>query len=828
AQDATAVAGGSEFAVEDGTPRWKTFGRAQTGVTEDAEPTARFGWGIASPLLLLSAGTRTVTLTLGFSDRKTDWVKLKALLKQEDRPFEIVFSGAKNWLFPSATTLNCDVDEKTLTLTMTVPDTLPAVVAPGGYADIDSLWPVLAVRLRHIFQETDAVAKTGRHVTVYQAFRNLTLARVELQVEVTGFTGFRIANDGSELDPNSPFEPFGPSPSVGSRFYFGHPELLSKRLDSVSFNTDWMALPASFPAHYANYGVPAITEKASFKAIVGLADRRSGRTLAQAPAKSFFLAGMQAAFVDYPVDRHAVVDGQVKNMDRHLFWELTAPDFQHAAYPGLAASKAVALATAIANKKDGSPDINADLFQIKPPYTPKIKTLTLNYVASTVMAFAPAGTEKHEERLFHIHPFGYAEIDSKSLEPIEFLPNFDNEGELYLGIENLKPPQNLSLLLQMAEGSADPDLAPVPVEWSCLSGNRWLPLTDGQVLGDATRGLINSGIVEFSLKPVQPSTLLPRGLYWLRASIARHADSVCDTVAVHTQAVSAVSATGANAAEFSGRPLPAGSITRLSNPVPEIKALRQPYSSFGGKPAERDDLFHTRISERLRHKQRALTVWDYEHLILEHFPDIYKTKCLPASATSDVDDAGRVNVVVVPDIRRRRPFDPFQPKVPADRIKDIEAFIKAIAPPWADIRVVNPFYIPVTLRFGVRFLKGYDESYYARRLNDDLNRFLAPWAYDQDADIAIGGRIYANSLIDYIDKRPYVDYVTDLKLFSGEGGAVSSSASEGQWVGADTRPDGILMSSGQHQIDPIPDTGYHQESFVGINYMKIELDFIVA
>jgi len=347
------------------------------------------------------------------------------------------------------------------------------------------------------------------------------------------------------------------------------------------------------------------------------------------------------------------------------------------------------------------------------------------------------------------------------------------------------------------------------------------------VLQDTTRGLINSGIIVFDLKPADPNTLLPPALYWLRAAIPQNSNSVCDTVAIHAQAVSATFVDQANAPDHLSQPLPAESIRDLATPLPELTGVHQPYTSYGGKMAEQDSTFYTRISERLRHKQRALTMWDYEHLILDRFPEIYKAKCLPA----DPANAGQVDIIVIPDIRNKLPFNPFEPKAPSDLIADITTYLADHISASATVQVKNAYYVPVKVRFGVRFLPGRNEGYYKQLLNEELNRFLSPWAYDEGADIVIGGRIYANVIIDFIEQRPYVDYVANIKLFSSEDGLTFKlalpSATDGYWIET-ARPDGVLVAARQHEIDMIADTGYEEKSFIGINYMKIELDFIVG
>jgi hypothetical protein len=185
---------------------------------------------------------------------------------------------------------------------------------------------------------------------------------------------------------------------------------------------------------------------------------------------------------------------------------------------------------------------------------------------------------------------------------------------------------------------------------------------------------------------------------------------------------------------------------------------------------------------------------------------------------------------VIPDIRHKRPFNPFEPKASADLLADIKAYLADYSPVWASVHVKNAQYIPVKVRFAVRFRAGYNED--LGKLNNELNRFLSPWAYTEGAEIEIGGRIYANSIINFLDTRPYVEYVSDIRLFRSEDRGntfplVMPSDSEGYWVQTD-KPDGILVAAPQHEIDLITDVRYEEHDFIGINYMKIGLDFIVG
>jgi hypothetical protein len=864
AEDATANRVELDIAGDAAHPRWKTFGRALPSDDKDDPPPAAFGWAISSPILALSQGQRTITLTAVFEADPFDYVKISSLLGVQGGPFAVEISTEKGWIAPAGVKITAgfvqggqgydlitspgdDPEETPPAIQFELDfqeDVDPIAPLPAEDAQMDSPWPVLRFMLRPTWQAEGEQEATGRYATDYQPFKALVLQRTHIRVDVLGLAPAQMQNDEGALDPSKPFQPFGSSAVAGARLYLGHPELVCKKLDSLDFLVEWMGVPVNLGGHYHNYfeANAGITNQ-SFTAKISLIDRRLDLPLIQkAPLFrdgdatqphsipiSDVPAIIEAGRSGYTYERadEIATGDDLLAWNRYLQWELNAPDFQHGAYPALAAAKSVALAVAIADKSRQDP-IPASNYQVNPPYTPEIKALSLGYTASVETEMEAYEPGSQIDKLFHIHPFGYCEIQPRAnSQQYAFLPQYDHEGELYIGIRDARPPQDLSLLFQMAEGSADPDLEPVAVEWSMLSGDRWLSLDDGNVLLDTTRGLINSGIVTFDLEPALPNTLLPSDLYWIRAAIRENSNSVCDTVAIHSQAVSATFVDRDNAPDHLGQPLPAGSIADLAKPNPQIAAIRQPYTSYGGSMAEQDRTFYTRISERLRHKQRALTAWDYEHMILERFPQIYKVKCLPA----EPERPGQVEIVVIPDIVNKLPFDPFEPKAPADLIVDIESYLADYLPPTCTVQVKNAHYVPVKVRFAVRFRPGYNEGFYRQQLNAELNRFLSPWAYEGGAEIVIGGRVYANVLINFIEERPYVDYVAHIRLFKSEDGhtfepaAVSDGG--GYWIET-ARPGGVLVAARQHEIDTIAETGYEEQNFTGINYMKIELDFIVA
>jgi len=828
--------------------RWKPFG-AVAGQSPQPLPDPNLGWAIVSPLLTLSEGTRTIVLTLGFSADPTrfDLDRVTRLFAPADAkpgvatfiPFTVQLSGEKGWVDPGSIGLTWTgsamqgyptgggVDPttmRTLVLTLTLAPSVPALTRPNlTVHGLDAAAPTLRILLRPWWN-----ADAGCYQTAYQTLRRWLLVRAQLAVTVAGLSHLRLRNDAGPLDPKKPFEPFGVSPASGARLYIGHPELASKKLDAVTFRYTWMGAPANFADRYVNY--PGNLTNASFTVKVGLADRGLyvGTTAAMNLFDAVGATGEVSRVFPALVDRgtlnaSAWASADVGEWSSHIVWELVG-DLQHPLYPTLALQKSVQLAAVAAKGvSDTSP------YLVNPPYTPKLKALLVDYRTAVKLPFDSVAGLDPDHDVLHLHPFGSAPVLPDDLAGgSDFLPAYDDEGALYIGLAGIAAPQTLSLLFQVAEGSANPDSPAQALNWSYLSDNRWLSLQDGGLLADASRGLINSGIATLSLQPALPSTLMPAGLYWLRLSILRASDSVCDLVEIHPNAVGAVFEDRGNAADHLSRPLPPGSVKALVAPLPGLARVRQPYSSFGGKMPEAEEGFRLRVSERLRHKQRALTPWDYERLLLAKFPQLHKVKCLRADPKAHPGEPGRIDLVVIPDIRDRFPFNPFEPKAPADLIRDIAEFLRDKTPPLARVNVQNARFVALKVRVGVRFMPGEDEGYSRQRLNDELNRFLSPWAFDEGADLVIGGRIYASSIIDFIESRPEVDFVAELKLFTDETGVFKLIPPEDGYHAGTSGPDGILVAAPEHEFDVISDADYRVDALRGIDYMKVELDFIVA
>ena len=896
--------------------RFTTFANV-TNITQSQDYS--IGFAIASPILALNEGRRSITLTLACQDNtlnpdifpenpeqqlilfdiylssEQEWIKvIEPIMRVGDFILEPELKSYNIQLSLDSTSLICSTTQDTFVendlnnflvfedgkiyriiqqlsegevqlelvgQSDSPPDTVKQYSPSGIYPHSlqfqfnlgDKLDPITAIKSE---QAVDEIAVDSPAVKIllrpedrggiaryYDKLQSIRFAKATIKVDVQDIQDLQLRNDNSILDSKSPFNPFGNYPKVGSSFYFSNTEIIHKKLASLTLNLQWMGLPADFGTHYLAYSSSGVVSSAiandSFQASLHLLNNRrwveiednkaifnlDGDTLKADAALSYLNFDLQ----DYTVSNSPenIDTDDPFEQSRYFKLELENQDFVQDLYP------------VVLNKIALSTDENLKSLTVYPPYTPEIKSISLGYTASVEIDLSKPDNKPNPNQIWQLHPFGYGEIRTFKPDDITdnqdnyyyLLPQYPETAALYIGIRNLTPPQNLSLLMQMVAGSGQIELAQPQIHWSYLSGEYWRDFKETEILADSTNGLIDTGIIRFQIpqSASQKHQLLPPGLTWLRATVSENPAAIPDILAIKTQAVSATYINQGNAAEHLNKPLPANSIQGLVTRDPVIEKIQQPYTSFGGKPQEDNRAFTIRVSERLRHKQRALTPWDYEHLVLEHFPAIYKAKCITSAMSSSNPSTAQVTVVVVPDISHTAPFFPLEPKVPFYVLKQIEDYLKQYTSPFVNLVVKNPRYQQIQYRVGVSFRAGYEPGYYRTQLNEDIKRYLSPWAYEEQADITFGSSIYSSTIIHYIEKRPYVDYVAKFKLIEQIDDREDFPNPPATYPNlAQVRsPDSILVSAPEHIIDLVTADNYDDEDFEGIGYMIINTDFVI-
>jgi len=747
-------------------------------------PKAEVGFAIASHYLLMAEGTRTITLEFTISgfpiktNRTTDQLNIKSKLKP-DNPLELaIFEAQRIRINNIENKLQCLITtkkgwlEKTpgtftllknghlqiiVELTGADPAVRPYLPKVHGYSFSTDL-PVMMVKLKN--EDTEAY--------VYGVFQMVETQSIDLTVAVDALKTLVVSNDFGPVDTSKPFQPFGANPIVESSLIIGSKEIFQKVLSSATINTTWQTTPAAYgkspnvDIDYLNAGVWA-SSQISHKSI---------------SSTSFELSEN----LDLPVDAQPDLtsDEAFTTNSRHGFVRLKLDsDFGQKEY-------LKALLVYLATKPTPTTDP-----PVGPPAGPFMNGLSINYTATQTIGLSSSNTklfDSREAQFLHISPFGFAEQHSAITKEkkVFLLPQFDftrdgekqeSESEFYIGVTGLLPPQNLSLLFQAADGTANPlAVKPLPhLHWSYLKNNEWIAF-DTKDIDDQTGGLLKSGIITlaFPADATNSNHFLPNGEYWIRIAVWDKSDAVCNLIMVAAQALQATFVDKGNDQAFASKVLPAETISKLSIPVSEVKKIIQPFESFDGRGAEKPSAFYTRVSERLRHKDRAVNLWDYERLVLEAFPEIFRVKCLnhtqyePSESGAGIYNElapGHVTIVTVPNKQFHNLRDPLRPFTSLGMLTDIAEFIGSRVSCFVKLHVNNPQFEEVRVNMSVRFYDGFDETFYTNTLQDSILRFLSPWAFPEGGNPTFGGKVYKSVLIDFVEEQLYVDYVTDVQLF---------------------------------------------------------------
>ncbi|WP_290804790.1 baseplate J/gp47 family protein [Flavobacterium sp.] len=414
------------------------------------------------------------------------------------------------------------------------------------------------------------------------------------------------------------------------------------------------------------------------------------------------------------------------------------------------------------------------------PYKPRIEEFVFNYTVSEKIDLTTDIKTANPISIFQVEPFGYT---LKKNQKLRFATLQENQGHVYFGFEEVAPNDGLNFLIQLEEGTANPFLEPAALSWHYLSNNTWQVL-EQNAIGDETYSLTQSGLVSITVPTFEATnnTTLAPNLFWLRLSIS-NTQAICKFLGVHVQAFKAVLTDFENSNAVFLEPTPKETISKAYKTLSGVKKIIQPYVSFNGVAAELDEHLYMRSSERLRHKDKAITTWDYERIILEAFPEVYRIKTLNHyrydTKISNVA-AGYVTLIPIAKTSLSDQIN-WKPLLSLNKMQRIKEYLYTKASSQVRINVKPPQLERVEVNFKVKYhvIAGVDTRLYTAQLMETINAYLSPWAYEVFDDINFADEIAFSSLIQLIDNQEYVDYITDFKVTQyqlDENGNITGSA----------------------------------------------------
>jgi hypothetical protein len=775
---------------------WSALGEEQRFLppSERTMEDARIGFAVASPTLRLRGGDRVVDITLRFTEASFHY--LTTLLidianQRRLRPAEVfraVFDGSvrtayttdEGWVEAADAGFipPDDWDERRLVLRIRIPrEAAPltayreAVHALGLEAD----QPLIRVTL------------DGTHAYhPYTHLQFLELEELGIAVRVEDLRNLHLHNSSGPVDDGGPFEILGATPRKGSFLLIGNDEVFAKRIDSLQIGWEYPGLPlddAGLKGYFAAYPYP-ITN-ASFKLrISARSDHRFHprdpdaaqtvdmfesvkRSKAVSPQRLIEAVDLERLRIRHDPDLQDE-DLEDYNARKALGWirlELASPDmgFGYEVYSAVYNAAISRSAEVQAGRKGRKLSFETP----RDPFTPMAENLFLNYGASTRIHFAPGSAHQNDPEarnaFYHLHPFGHARLYGRDgIRGSALVPYLPQQGALRIGLSDIAPGDTLSLLFELEPNDKWSAGSRPDIRWTYLSHDAWKPLRPEQLLFDETNGLIHSGILSLELPGdiTDDNDTQGRGCYWISAEADRRAEMVSRIRRIHADAATA---RYFDEGKDPDRPLslPADSVTGLETEVPGILTVAQPLPTYEGRPAEAASDFHQRVSEVLRHKNRAITPWDMERMLLRRFDWLANVRVFGHAGHEDHVAPGQVVVAAIPAIRATDVF--YQPVLDPGQMLRMEEYLREVSSPFARITVRNPSYEYLWIKARVVLDSG-EVGATLKRLHADLLAHVCPWFHGQPQWAMNMPPLKRSELLGHLQSRPYIRFVTGFSV----------------------------------------------------------------
>lgn len=853
---------------QTGIKPWPVLGESQFELSDEDRTMedTEIGILLASPVLYQPEGQRCIVLSIYFEQVSflqmiqyfKNYANVTGKLLQTvsyellSDAFVISFTSAAGWEEVKWYNVKINMEERNFEIKFELSpvdkgiDIYTAEIHGENY---DTEWPIIRLILNNYSTHNP-----------FSFFRKLLMERVTITANVSGSRAIKLQNNIGNLSPDNPFHPFGPQPVIGSYIDIKNTNIFNRYTRDFNISMEWIDLPrvsGGWETYLKEYRANITNDSFKVK-LSGLSQGKFKPALSKRQEFNLFTTTRGDFGSEILSEVSEIGDIDLKKLElpnRPLLnkegivqdanftegavrLEFSAPEeaFGSKLYPQIF-PEVVLHNSKRFSKKRPLPN---------PPNIPVVRSITIDYTLEhSEVLIKTAKNEDSGLKIIHQYPFGYENVYPESdKQPYNFIPDFEFENNLYIGIEDLYPKQELSLLFQFQEANfSDHAKEPNPIIWSYLYENSWVILDKGEVLYDTTNNFINTGIVRIRMPEdvKNGNTRILPNLYWLRAASAGKWNLRSKMIGVYPHALTATRIMDYNS-QLSDIKLPPNTIKSFRNKIPGITGINQIFSSFGGRPAETTDQYYIRVSERLRHKNRMVMNRDIEQAILEEFPQLLMAKSIsPESSFNSIYSSGsrKIRVIIVPKEADEAFFTNNQPRVNLADLYKIKTFVKAGISPFVDIDIENPVYEKIKLIGKVKFggKQSGDIGYYMQKLNEDIRRYLCPWLYESSSSFKIGSQIYIAELLNYIKKRPYVEYLTGFSVlhffnwYNERTGEILSGMNDPGRNNINfirgSVPEAVLIPADEHMFTIMDEAEYADPEEIGIGNLAISEELIV-
>ncbi len=809
---------------------------SSTAILEDK--VGKMGFIISSPVLFLSEGKREISFSFSLEKDTAKSVFWKLLGEISDKKggslksnfkhvfqqaFLINYTGHEGWnnVHVYKLKLNEEENKFTIVLNLDVADSSVEILEEESFS-----WPAVKFELNPYAP-----------IYAYSFLKGLKIDSVRIKTKVQEIRNLSVYNDLGQVDINKSFDIFGGIPKLGSSLKIAKSELFKKNITSLLCHIDWENLPieaGGFETYFNRY--PNQLTNESYKVNLSVLNKgewipnsmslseshnlfeTEKRTTAEGYDHEYLKSRTDINYKKFResslVKNYKIQDPLEYSIDvLEGFIKLTfsGPDeaFGNEIYPDLVTQVSIHNA----RKKKNIPLPNR-------PFIPSVKSLKLSYIAEDSLSFQDAksnieSTSHNISEFYYITPTGRQEvIKEQSVKDDTLLYDFLDEGQLFMEVEKASGAKGVSIYFDLDDAQSNSEMPKEKLRIMFKKGKDWMLFPEKSIINDDTLGLRKSGIIELGIPKIDGQESI-----WIKIAVQKEAEKYPYLKGIYFNAIEAHNISIDAATR--GKVIKAHSINKIVGSYPDINSVNQANDSYGGFEKENEREFYGRVANRLRHKDRAVTNWDYEQLILDRFNDVSIVKCTNKSADF-LPEPENVKLVILNKNWSVENFNLFS----RDILFNMQKYIQSRSNPFVNLEVINPTFEYLLVNCTLELEEEGKGGHFISQINDEIVNYLGPESQINNGFGGLGGKIIPMILMSHLENLSFVKRGKYLSIEhiirKGNNEYSLGIFTENKEIRA-TIPWSIMVPMENHNIDVVED-----RIVEGIGHFQIGQDFILA
>ncbi len=229
------------------------------------------------------------------------------------------------------------------------------------------------------------------------------------------------------------------------------------------------------------------------------------------------------------------------------------------------------------------------------------------------------------------------------------------------------------------------------------------------------------------------------------------------------------------------------SVKELKSSLPFVAEVSNQLAAAGGSAAETVADALERGPSTLKHRNRAVTIEDFDALALEASTRVALVRTLPVTDPNGERELGAVSVMIVPFSTERRPMPG------PELLAQVRDYLTRRASETAAHRiyVVGPTYVEARVSARIVALDPAAASLVTARVAQALESFFHPLTGGRDgAGWSFGRNVYISEVYARIEATAGVDFVVEASFAAGDPAEVAVGVNE-------------LVASGSHEVEAV-------------------------